>query len=513
VRVNGNGSSHGSDRLRCRADKPSAPWQVLQKHSILVSLRYHTKILSLVLFALTNIPLCGGFLIRDSRQYSDSRMTIQPTNLFRPTKSPRSNDSYQVLTAVDVEHVLEMEWMPIVQDLQRNVRISNDSCDFSECETDDSVVSDGEGLESTDDANDCQGEFGLEVDDLADHIAKRAARAALLKSRYARPSQQTTPRPTSIGARRIGTATKERPSTILMDTLRSRARGAAAAAALKDELKETTKGAEHDATMKITTSVIHKTVASMLRHGSQSTFSLIGKTMGILGEPKVDTLPETVLCQADVDADVIVRLASPRDDMNIAGLRLSVFSAFPPDVQNQFRTRSCQAIHNRRLRGAVCVVATIKDLVVGGAECSFDEFSGTRLGRRRLPYSVLYVTEVAVNPLVRRRGIGTKLLQAVDKIAEARNVESLYLHVEVKNEAAIRLYHMAGYQLAGNDQMFLEFTTSLNLHPGATKGREHYLLCKHMHGKQPTWLPDTASASQSVKGSRGGGSLGFEIPA
>jgi hypothetical protein len=38
-----------------------------------------------------------------------------------------------------------------------------------------------------------------------------------------------------------------------------------------------------------------------------------------------------------------------------------------------------------------------------------------------------------------------------------------------------------------NDPIYTEFTTGLNLQPGATRGREHYLLCKNLV-HNPIWL-------------------------
>lgn len=71
-----------------------------------------------------------------------------------------------------------------------------------------------------------------------------------------------------------------------------------------------------------------------------------------------------------------------------------------------------------------------------------------------------------------------------------RNVESLYLHVDVLNFGALELYRKAGYRKVHHaDPMFAEFTTSLNLHDGATKGRRHYLLYKNLI-RNPTWLPE-----------------------
>ena len=143
------------------------------------------------------------------------------------------------------------------------------------------------------------------------------------------------------------------------------------------------------------------------------------------------------------------------------------------------------------------------EAVVGSIECSYHEFFHTRLGARRKQYALLYITEVAVHSSVRRRGIGTKLLHAVERYAtqlvplfvgssdsdENENViESLYLHVDVSNQGAIRMYEQCGYyKVLSNDPIYTEFTTGLNLQPGATRGREHFLLCKDLV-PNPVWL-------------------------
>jgi ribosomal protein S18 acetylase RimI-like enzyme len=230
-----------------------------------------------------------------------------------------------------------------------------------------------------------------------------------------------------------------------------------------------------------------------------------------------------------------VRIASQQDDMDIAYLRMSVFSDMnvqPNDIRTQFCTRSCQAIAARRLRGAVCFVATQQqhsqptltmplfcdsvttttkpassscgnderndftsnELIVGSIECSYHEFFHTRLGQCRKQNALLYITEVAVHPSMRRRGIGTKLLQAIDIYAqqlivhENIQIETIYLHVDVLNYGAIRMYEQSGYyKVLSDDPIYTEFTSGLNLQPGATRGREHYLLCKNLV-EQPIWL-------------------------
>jgi hypothetical protein len=72
-------------------------------------------------------------------------------------------------------------------------------------------------------------------------------------------------------------------------------------------------------------------------------------------------------------------------------------------------------------------------------------------------------------------------------LAYLRGAESIYLHVDIDNYQALSLYDRAGYEkVSSNHPMYYEFTKSLNLHDGATKGRNHYLLQKHLC--EPTWL-------------------------
>lgn len=102
-------------------------------------------------------------------------------------------------------------------------------------------------------------------------------------------------------------------------------------------------------------------------------------------------------------------------------------------------------------------------------------------------------------------------VQGIDELAMLRNVESIYLHVDVLNFGALELYRKAGYKkVLHNDPMYAEFTTSLNLHDGATKGRRHYLLYKNLI-RNPTWLPDREETAGRRGGSRiNSATWGFE---
>lgn len=245
---------------------------------------------------------------------------------------------------------------------------------------------------------------------------------------------------------------------------------------------------------------------------------------------------------AGLNPEMFIRSSIPHssDDTHIANLRLSVFSGFDIDQQDLFRSRSLESINSRRRRGSVILVAEIENKepvrnveqqryissahdfgyhgvlvapdrgtklvsastgrvgveneiqnelerqstsgslsIIGTAECSHQEFVGTILGRTRRKGSLMYVTEVAVQTDRRRSGTGKMLLRGVDRIARTRNVETVFLHVDVNNQAAHAMYEGAGYTIMDRtDPIYAQFTASLNLHDGATHGRRHYLMAK-----------------------------------
>lgn len=121
------------------------------------------------------------------------------------------------------------------------------------------------------------------------------------------------------------------------------------------------------------------------------------------------------------DIPTTVRVATELDDFGVALLRIMAFPDLPKDLERNFFDRCRMALATRRDLGATCIVATLpnydvdadhphKEYIVGTAECSFHEFEGTKLGRKRQIESMLYITEVVVRTTTRRKGIGKKLL-------------------------------------------------------------------------------------------------------
>jgi len=429
-----------------------------------------------------------------------------------------------------------------------------------------SIESNSSSDESIDN-HEYDGENEVQSDEEAElQRRRRAAMAARLLKKGTVPTRsrsgsvrdskvkRASARETSVGTRREGSATRARSRTSgarggglsgqIMKGIRSTA--AAAAAAKK-------KGARDGGSGNGTTSKECSSGSTMNKNVIQSTIDVLIEAQkevrnieiqsyGPVNEQKgnehfeIFTRPEpgtilvertksksTYSCTRErIKDNTIVRVATEKDDLNIAKLRLSVFSDFSPEIRRQFRSRSCEVLGNRRQKGATCIVASVDyrdagnefeckndsaahNWVIGSLECSTHEYAGTKLGMRRPSGSIMYITEVAVSPRARRTGAGTKLLQGIDELAKVRGVETVYLHVDVTNVAACALYEKAGYEILDPmDPVYSDFTTQLNLHDGATKGRNHHFLQKKITKKQ-TWL-DYKEPEEKDRGV-----LGFEV--
>ncbi|CAJ1911895.1 unnamed protein product [Cylindrotheca closterium] len=350
--------------------------------------------------------------------------------------------------------------------------------------------------------------------------ASRAA--ALLGNRKSRVKGNTTSKGTSVGARRIGAASKALGGGGTLSRLTDAVRRSAAVA--KGMKKQNDDQDENNLSARLTQSAIHSAVGDLLSSGQQPNIEVLGEASAPhLDLAKIQTTPPpgTILvdcpknCRWKPSDRVSVRVATQADDLDIANLRLSVFSNFSPNMRQSFCSRSCHVLAMRRNQGATCIVATVprygsilsdeKGIILGTAECSIHEFFGTRLGSRRQQNSILYITEVAVSPTARRKGIGAKLMESIEELAKIRGVETLYLHVEVTNTQALKLYEKAGFaRLTNDDRMYAEFTRSLGLHDGAMKGRCHHLMYKNI--QHPTWISNDMGVTQR-------GTLGIEVSA
>jgi len=320
---------------------------------------------------------------------------------------------------------------------------------------DGAVDSSDDALEAENKAEDVDTDDRPSEEDDEEQLKRRtaAAAAALLKRKRGgvRAVKPLKNKSTSVGDRRVGSATRSRASQRGMDKIMETVRTVAAAAASSSTSENTNTTAKASEPQKNSTSstqignnVIQATISSLLEGQSAfhkkseddgMTMSAYPRQFGILGEEPhplshellKNPMPGTMLLYPTIKTQeyvrpsretLSVRVATPDDDFQIANLRLSVFSDFSSELRSQFCARSCQVLADRRLRGATCLVATCPlgrkappGIVVGSAECSVHEFFATKLGRRRPKYSTLYITEVAVSPSARRCGVASKLLQ------------------------------------------------------------------------------------------------------
>ncbi len=68
--------------------------------------------------------------------------------------------------------------------------------------------------------------------------------------------------------------------------------------------------------------------------------------------------------------------------------------------------------------------------------------------------TVAYIQTIEVHPALRRRGIAAELLRLSEDSARAAGATAIWLHVDVENGAAIRLYESRGYAPKGREEHF-----------------------------------------------------------
>jgi len=89
------------------------------------------------------------------------------------------------------------------------------------------------------------------------------------------------------------------------------------------------------------------------------------------------------------------------------------------------------------------------------------------------PDYALYLTALAVHPALRRRGVASSLLKAVDAHARSEKLEQVILHVEDDNDAAIAFYEAQEFSRVKVDKELRQFGTALGLNPDI-----HYLFSR-----------------------------------
>lgn len=65
-----------------------------------------------------------------------------------------------------------------------------------------------------------------------------------------------------------------------------------------------------------------------------------------------------------------------------------------------------------------------------------------------------YIQTIEVSAAFRRRGVGAELLQRIELSAQTAGATLIWLHVDARNDAAIRLYGGQGYMKQGTEQHY-----------------------------------------------------------
>ncbi len=69
-----------------------------------------------------------------------------------------------------------------------------------------------------------------------------------------------------------------------------------------------------------------------------------------------------------------------------------------------------------------------------------------------------HITNIAVHPDFRNRGLGTRLLSELIELSERRGAKRHTLEVRVSNHTAISLYNKFGFETAGKREKYYEDT-------------------------------------------------------
>ena len=67
---------------------------------------------------------------------------------------------------------------------------------------------------------------------------------------------------------------------------------------------------------------------------------------------------------------------------------------------------------------------------------------------------VAYIATIEVLPQFRKQGVGVELLRRLEGSANAERASLIWLHVDIENVAAIRLYERVGYRNSGRAENF-----------------------------------------------------------
>jgi ribosomal protein S18 acetylase RimI-like enzyme len=156
--------------------------------------------------------------------------------------------------------------------------------------------------------------------------------------------------------------------------------------------------------------------------------------------PGLKRAPPEVFHRYSLHLDVVVRTAHAEDLK-----RLEWFGMFTPH-----RSLIREAYERQEEGEVVMLVAEVNGFPAGQAWVD--------LVRREM-ISAGYIWAMRVIPILQRKGVGTRLLQAAEEAMRARGLTRSEIGVEKDNPGARRLYERAGYRVVHEEYDEYEFLT------------------------------------------------------
>ena len=169
-------------------------------------------------------------------------------------------------------------------------------------------------------------------------------------------------------------------------------------------------------------------------------------------------IPSPTATIPDKNNDIQISVATTNDDIiSLANLRYQEWMANDPNPPNPsvWRMASAEIFHERRVQGSIVSIAKIMSnnddddsgyATVGAAELSPIEFLGVFSDETIISQiKPLYITDVVTSSSYRRLGIGSKLMDNIERIAYEMDSKCVFLHVEYSNIGAIDFYKRLRY--------------------------------------------------------------------
>lgn len=138
--------------------------------------------------------------------------------------------------------------------------------------------------------------------------------------------------------------------------------------------------------------------------------------------------------------DVVVR-TTHEEDLAL----LEWFGMFTPH-----RELIREAFERQERGEVVMLVAEVNGFPAGQAWVDLERSADVSAG---------YIWAMRVLPMLQRKGVGTRLLEAVEEAIAARGLRQAEIGVEKDNTGALRLYERAGYRVVNELHETYEFLT------------------------------------------------------